>query len=184
MAGAACASCERPMGANQTAPRETCSLRLILDVEVARLLRAVVCSVRRRMERSTGRLPTEGEAFEVILEHALTAWGAGDERGRRSHAIFARDGWRCVIPGCTSMRNLHDHHIVFRSTGGSDDGQNRVTLCAFHHLRGVHRGTVRCTGQAPDRLRIALGVRPGAPSLAVYTSGDRLVSAPARLASH
>ena len=74
------------------------------------------------------------------------------------------------------MRNLHDHHIQFRSTGGSNDPENRVTLCAFHHLRGVHAGLIRCRGKAPDGLQIALGVRPGAPSLAVYDSHDRLLS--------
>ncbi len=67
------------------------------------------------------------------------------------------------------MRNLHDHHIVFRSAGGSDGLENRVTLCAFHHLRGVHTGLVSVTGRAPDRLRFEL-------PLAVYTSGDRLVA--------
>jgi hypothetical protein len=140
---------EREIGANGGAPRETSRVRMIIDADVARLLRAVLCTVRRRIERVTGRLPTRGEA---------------------------RDGWRCVVPGCTSMRNLHDHHIRFRSAGGSDEPSNRVTLCAFHHLRGVHSGIVRCTGTAPDRLRIALGVRPGSSSLAVYGSGDRLLS--------
>jgi hypothetical protein len=111
--------------------------RAILDAEVARLLRAVLCSVRRRMERQTGRLPTQGEALGAMLDHALRAWGDPDENLRKSHAIFARDGWRCVVPGCTSMRNLHDHHIAFRSVGGSNDASNRVTMCAFHHLRGV-----------------------------------------------
>jgi hypothetical protein len=111
-----------------------------------------------------------------MLDHALQSWGAYDEKVRKSHAVFARDGWRCVVPGCTSMRNLHDHHIHFRAAGGSDDLENRVTLCAFHHLRGVHAGLIRCQGRAPDDLQIALGVRPRAPSLAAYTSGDRLLS--------
>ena len=53
------------------------------------------------------------------------------------------------------MQNLHDHHIRFRSGGGSNDPANRVTLCAFHHLRGVHADRVRCVGRAPDGLRRA-----------------------------
>jgi hypothetical protein len=170
---------ERRIGAEQSAPRETCTVRAILDADVARLLRAVLCSVRRRLERATGHLPSEGEALGAMLEHALAAWGARDGELRCSHAIFARDGWRCVIPGCTSMRNLHVHHIAFRSAGSGDAPANRVTLCAFHHLRGVHAGSVRCTGSAPDALRIALGVRPDGPSLALYASGDRLLSGPA-----
>jgi hypothetical protein len=163
------------IGARKSAPRETCLARAILDVEVARLVRGVLCTVRRRIERVTGRLPTEGEALGAMLDHVLEAWGALDEKLRRSHPVFARDGWRCVVPGCTSMRNLHDHHIVFRSAGGSDELANRVTLCAFHHLRGVHAGTIRLTGAAPNRLRIAIGVRPDGPPLALYGSGDRLL---------
>jgi hypothetical protein len=76
------------------------------------------------------------------------------------------------------MQNLHDHHVRFRSAGGSDAPENRVTLCAFHHLRGVHAGRLRCTGRAPDGLRWQLGIRPGAPPLLSYRSGD-VVTAPA-----
>ena len=61
------------------------------------------------------------------------------------------------MPGCSSYRNLHAHHISFRSAGGSDDPANLTTLCAWHHLRGVHAGVVRCTGVAPDGLWFTLG---------------------------
>ena len=104
-----------------------------------------------------------------MIEHAMAEWGGDDDKVPRRYRVFARDGWRCVIPGCTSMRNLHDHHIEFRSAGGSDELENRTTLCAFHHLRGVHAGVVRLTGRAPDRLRFEL-------PLAVYASGDRLLA--------
>ena len=70
------------------------------------------------------------------------------------------------------MRNLHDHHIHFRSTGGDDTLENRTTLCAFHHLRGVHAGLLRCVGRAPDGLRWEMGIRPGARPLMTYRSGD------------
>jgi hypothetical protein len=36
------------------------------------------------------------------------------------------------------------HHLVFRSHGGGEDDGNLVTLCATHHLRGIHRGRLRC----------------------------------------
>ena len=71
--------------------------------------------------------------------------------------MFARDGWRCTVPGCTAYRNLHAHHLEFRSAGGSDDPSNCITLCAFHHLRGIHTGLIRgrgglirCRGRAPS----------------------------------
>jgi len=50
------------------------------------------------------------------------------------------------------------HHIVFRSAGGSDDPSNLVSLCATHHLRGVHMGRLRVWGRAPDELHWELGV--------------------------
>ena len=55
---------------------------------------------------------------------------------------------------------------------GSDAMENRITLCAFHHLRGVHAGRLRCMGQAPDGLRWEMGIRPGVPPRLRYRSGD------------
>jgi hypothetical protein len=149
---------------------ETARFFFSAPVEVARLLRAVVCSVRRRLEC------TEGEAWGWLFDDALECWGANDPRIRREHRVFARDGWRCTVPGCTSYRNLHDHHVVFRSVGGDDDLANRTTLCAYHHLRGVHAGRVRIIGSAPDRLRFELGLRPEQQPLLRYRSGDRLTA--------
>ncbi len=145
---------------------------------VARLFRAVLCSVRRGLERETGRLPTEAEGFEAMLDHALRSWDVTDpwlrRRMKREYAVFERDGWRCTVPGCSSRRNLHAHHIVFRSAGGGDEAENQTSLCAFHHLRGVHAGTVRVQGTAPGALWFELGVRAGRAPLARYRSGERV----------
>jgi hypothetical protein len=149
-------------------------VRFIGPAEIVRLFEAVLCSVRRRIERATGKLPTRGEALEAMLDHVLDAWGANDTRIARRHRIFARDGWRCVVPGCSSMRNLHDHHVVFRSQGGGDELSNRTTLCAFHHVRGVHAGRVSVRGKAPGELRFALGLRADRAPLVEYRAGDRL----------
>jgi HNH endonuclease len=81
--------------------------------------------------------------------------------------VFARDGFRCTVPGCTSQRNLHAHHVLFRSAGGGDDLANLVTLCAAHHQRGVHAGLIRIAGRAPDCLVFEL-------PLARFRSGDRV----------
>jgi len=155
-----------------TLAEETARLFFSAPIEVARLLRAVVCSVRRGLECS------EGAAWGWLFDHALDSWGANDPGVRREHRVFARDDWRCTVPGCTSYRNLHDHHVVFRSVGGGDDLANRTTLCAGHHLRGVHAGRVRVIGSAPDGLRFELGLRPGQQPLLRYRSGD-LLGAPA-----
>jgi hypothetical protein len=133
------------------------------------------------MERDEGRLPTEGEALEAMVDHVLSVWGLdGDAKAAARHKVFARDGWRCTAPGCTSMQNLHSHHIRFRSAEGSDDMANRITLCAFHHLRGVHAGLLWCAGRAPDGLRWEMGIRPGVRPLLSYRSGDLRVPAMGR----
>ncbi len=160
------------VGATRSAPEESCSVRFFGPADVVQLLRAVLCTVRRRMERDSGRLPTSGEALGAMLDHVLSSWGALDGKVAARHRVFARDGWRCAVPGCTSMQNLHDHHIRFRSAGGPDAPENRITLCAFHHLRGVHAGLLRCVGRAPDGLRWEMGIRPGVTPLLAYRSGD------------
>jgi hypothetical protein len=165
---------EREIGAPpREATEETCSVRFIGPAEVVQLFQAVLCTVRRGMERDIGRLPTAGEALAAMLDHALSSWGALDGKVAARHRVFDRDGWRCAVPGCTAMQNLHDHHIRFRSAQGSDALENRVTLCAFHHLRGVHANRLRCVGRAPDGLTWQIGIRPGGAPLAAYASGDR-----------
>ncbi len=170
---------DRQTGAH-TAPSEasseTSSIVLSAPREVALLVRAAICTVRSHIERRAGRLPTAGEALAEMIGHAFDAWGASDPHIPREHRVFARDGWRCTVPGCSSFRNLHDHHVAFRSAGGSDDLSNRTTLCAWHHQRGVHAGRVRCTGRAPDRLRFDLGLREGRAPLVSYGSGDILMA--------
>ena len=56
------------------------------------LFNAVRCTVRRRIEQDTGRLPTAGAALGVMLDHVLSTWGVIDEKLAASHRVFARDG--------------------------------------------------------------------------------------------
>jgi hypothetical protein len=164
-------TCAQPTPA-ETEP-ETARFLFNAPPDVARLFHATVCSVRRMLERANGRLPSEGSAIEWMFDHAWEAWGANQPCVRREHQVFERDGWRCTVPGCSSYRNLHDHHIVFRAAGGSDAPGNRTTLCAWHHLRGVHAARVRCTGIAPGALVFELGLRPGREPLLRYAPGER-----------
>lgn len=174
---------EKPRG-SQKADRQTCArardredatIAFHAPAESARFFHAVLEEVRERLARARGTAVSEGEAFEAMLDHAIRAWSERDERARRDYRILERDGWRCAVPGCTSLRNLQVHHIRFRSHRGGDEPENLVTLCAWHHQRGVHGGRIRITGRAPDRLRFELGLRDGEPPLLVYESGDRLV---------
>jgi len=95
--------------------------------------------------------------LEAMLDHAIATWlQAG--RAFKDYAAFERDGWRCTIPACSARRNLHNHHIQFRSAGGPDESWNLTTLCAYHHERGVHTGAISVRGRAPDQLTYTLGV--------------------------
>ena len=142
--------------------------------DVARLFRGALGTVQRRIERRNGRTASESEALDAIVEHAFETWGLANAKLKRQHRVFERDGWRCTFPGCTSYGNLHDHHLEYRSHGGSNELSNRTTLCVWHHLRGEHVKVVRCRGRAPGRLRFELGLRVGLPPLARYRSGDVL----------
>ena len=101
--------------------------------------------------------------------HAIHYW---ESLGHHRDPVFARDGWRCTVPACSSRRNLHDHHLTFRSRGGGNGRENRVALCAAHHLHGIHGGTIRAWGTAPRSVYWHLGVRANAPPLLAYV-GDR-----------
>jgi hypothetical protein len=103
-----------------------------------------------------GEPPWRG--LERLLAHVLDAWLS---QPRHRDPVFARDGWRCAVPACSARRNLHDHHIVFRSRGGDNRRDNRVAVCAWHHLRGIHAGRVRAWGEAPGHVHWQLGVRGG-----------------------
>jgi len=109
------------------------------------------------------------KACEKLLEHVCHEWEA---QPQHHDPVFARDGWRCAVPACTSRANLHDHHIRYRSAGGDNSRANRVTICAWHHLRGIHLGRIRAHGTAPHAITWEIGVRRGRPPL-LRTLGDR-----------
>jgi hypothetical protein len=127
--------------------------------ELAHLFRACLSSVARRL--GTG----PGGALEAMFDHAIDTWWASTPR---KYSVLERDSWRCTVPGCTSQRNLHAHHVLFRSAGGGDDLANLTTLCAAHHQRGVHEGLIHISGHAPDRLVFEM-------PLGRFHSGDRVV---------
>ncbi|MGH3587024.1 MAG: DUF222 domain-containing protein [Pseudonocardia sp.] len=48
-------------------------------------------------------------------------------------ALIARDGERCLFPGCTHTRHLQCHHVLSWLFGGPTDIDNLLLICAFHH---------------------------------------------------
>jgi hypothetical protein len=73
-----------------------------VDLELGRVLKQVV---DRKLYRELG--------FERYVTE-------------RDYADFGRDGFRCTVPACSARRNLHSHHIRFRSAGGPDVAWNRT----------------------------------------------------------
>jgi hypothetical protein len=163
---------ERQFCAPEIDTEATQRLTWRVPIDVAALFRAVRETLRSRLQAERGGPLRDGELFEALLDCALVSWSARDPDAPRPDVVMERDGYRCAVPGCTSRRNLHDHHVVFRSAGGSNDPGNRVALCAFHHHRCLHAGLLAIRGRAPDRLLFELGVRRGAPPLVRYRSGD------------
>jgi hypothetical protein len=119
--------------------------------------------------------------LEHLLRHVRAEWTA---QPRHRDPVFARDGWRCAVPVCTARRELHDHHVLFRSRGGDNRRTNRVTLCAWHHLRGIHGGRVRVWGDAPDGLTWEIGVRHSRPPLLRVAGAAAYDSPPAPSTLH
>ena len=106
----------------------------------------------------------------AMLEEFVQVWDdpqAVPTRHRRQ--VYARDGWRCTAPGCTSRNHLEDHHVQYRSRGGSDEASNRTCLCRFHHQRGEHGDLASCSGKAP----LGLLWRLGKPGLASWFRSER-----------
>lgn len=71
---------------------------------------------------------------------------------RKRRQVFARDRYRCRVPGCRSSKGLDIHHVEFQFDGGSHELENLCLLCSGHHAQ-LHEGKLRVSGRAPDALR-------------------------------
>jgi hypothetical protein len=145
-------------------PGGSVRLTFHIPVSVAVLVESVLWQHQRGHE-------PRWRTFERIVAQAILEWTSVP---RHRDPVFERDGWRCTVPGCSSRRNLHDHHVLFRSHGGGNARDNRITVCAAHHLHGIHAGIVKAYGRAPDGITWELGCRRGREPL-VRLVGDRMV---------
>ena len=94
----------------------------------------------------------------ALIEDYVRTWDdPGLSPRRAADAVYARDGYRCTAPGCTSRRNLEEHHVKYRSRGGTDELSNRTCLCRLHHQLGEHGGLASCRGRAPLGIVWRLG---------------------------
>ncbi|MGV8122028.1 MAG: HNH endonuclease [Candidatus Xenobiia bacterium LiM19] len=103
------------------------------------------------------------DSAESFLAALLQGWLLTEKahlRYARNYAILKRDRFRCQVPGCNCRRNLHIHHIIPRSQGGSDEPENKITLCEKHHIRLLHNLlTLKIEGTAPHNLTFTFGPR-------------------------
>lgn len=154
-------------------PRRMATLRMRVEPGIHDLWRRTCRALRSECD---GPLQ-EWEALALLLRRFWKVWdNTATRRQRRENPTLERDGWRCTAPGCRAVGTgkLHEHHIVFRSAGGHlTDPANLTTLCTAHHQHLLHRGHVRCRGEAPDDLRWEMGVAGGRPAFLIY-DGDRV----------
>jgi len=64
--------------------------------------------------------------------------------------VLARDGWQCQEANACCQGPLQIHHILPLSRGGSNEPENLVTLCFYHHcmkhdhMRSRYDGCLWC----------------------------------------
>ncbi len=116
---------------------------------------------RAEQDELLGRACLLVRRFGCWRRPGFASFDEWDEVARRIGAtdrVILRDGALCRIPGCSRAAD-HVHHVVPRSACGPLEPWNELSLCAVHHLRGVHGGNIRITGKAPDGLAFTLGER-------------------------
>ena len=119
----------------------------------------VVLRLAQKLFEQYPRVP-EWVGLLAMLDDFAETWDTADAAPRRTaQAIYARKGWRCAAPGCTSRDHLESHHIEYLSRGGDPTSPaNQVCLCRFHHHLGEHGQFASCRGTAPLGLVWELGV--------------------------
>ncbi len=126
-----------------------------MTVSVAEAVKAAFRAARAAAKRWLAA----AECLVAMAKQFTETWKAHLKQANTlQRRVRARDGHRCQVPGC-SRAAVHAHHIIPRSQGGTDDPENLVSLCAAHHLYGIHGGRMRVTGTAPDKLVWAFGLR-------------------------
>jgi hypothetical protein len=119
------------------------------------------------------------ENFMAILltEYLLNV--KAHHKAAHNNRVFERDGYKCQVLGCSNRRNIHSHHLEFRSHGGCDAQHNRLSLCAAHHLWILHiLHGLKIEGTAPNELTFTFGPNSGPEGqpFMVYSSGRKVIS--------
>ncbi|MGV8122320.1 MAG: hypothetical protein AB2L14_21370 [Candidatus Xenobiia bacterium LiM19] len=124
------------------------------------------------------------EGVENFIALLLTEYLIAEKahhKAAHNNKVLERDGYKCQVPGCSNRRNIHAHHLKFRSRGGSDSELNLLSLCTAHHLWILHiLHGLKIEGTAPDELTFTFGPNssPEGQPFMIYNNG-RKVFAPA-----
>ena len=142
------------LGANENAKEDTRRARYQIATTLCR-------QCKRGWQEGGGKLVEIGPAdierakcdaqWIGDLDAAKPARATQDIPPRVREAVLRRDHHRCCVPGCRSTRNLQVHHLLALMCGGSHAMWNLCTLCDAHHA-AQHRGVLRISGTAPDKL--------------------------------
>lgn len=133
--------------------------RGVLDLRVPRRVAALLGRALRAAQEGSDEWLNAGRCLERIAEHFIETWKEVlAQRNTPQTRALARDRGYCQVPGC-SRAAAHVHHVRYRSRGGGNEESNLLSVCAAHHLHGIHDGFIRVGGRAPDGLRWEVGLR-------------------------
>ena len=102
----------------------------------------IPASVIQELVCETGFYPmVVGAKGQPLYHGPLVRYATRSQR----RAMIARDGDRCIVPGCKCRAaSTEGHHVVFFSQGGPTDIDNLVLLCPAHH-HALHQGAFEIT---------------------------------------
>jgi RNA-directed DNA polymerase len=107
-----------------------------------RLFSATQVPIRRHIKIKGAANPYD-PAWEPYFEHRLGVKMAEDLRGRRK-LLYLWKEQQGLCPVCeqpiTTLTGWHNHHIVWRVHGGTDQAENRVLLHPNCHIQVHHQG--------------------------------------------
>ncbi|MDQ7827340.1 MAG: HNH endonuclease signature motif containing protein, partial [Candidatus Eremiobacteraeota bacterium] len=161
-------------GGSSSAGRGTMTIKFFLPrelVEVWNLAARIFLSRLTLAEGSDSLGLPEEKFLAALLADYLKTEGTL-KKAAHHHRILRRDRFRCQAPGCRCRRNLHVHHIIRRSQGGTDDPWNLIVLCEACHLHLLHGlGTLTVKGRAPYDLTFTFGSPSEGTPFIVYQRG-------------
>jgi len=120
-----------------------------------RLIRLAKTPIKRHIKVKAAANPYDPE-WERYFEARLGVKMANSLKGRRSLLYLWREqNGICPVckPSLTTLTGWHNHHILWRSKGGSDDAANRVLLHPNCH-RQVHSQGLDVAKPRPHKGRL------------------------------